>query len=53
MMTVLVLGPLVVIFLKIFMSRGSFQGSALFLPMPPLMVLASTRSKGIRREVML
>ena len=45
--------PEVVIFLNIFRSLGSFQGSWLFLPMPRVRVRARMRSKGIWRDAIL
>lgn len=53
MMTLLVFVPEVVIFLNICRSLGIFHGNWLFLPIPPLRVLAMTRSNGIWRILIL
>ena len=49
MMMLFLCKPDVVMRLNIFISEGNLQGSLLFFPIPPLRVLAMTRSKGIWR----
>ena len=52
-MMLLVCEPEVVIFLNIFKSEGIFQGSLLFLPIPPETVRPNTKSNGIWRDAMI